>query len=81
MSEHDMPELGLELCNFTAERPLDCDLCRNAKPGSQVYVRMMGASEGRSVEAYYYACTECAEQMREKQRQAEFEQDEPAPAE
>lgn len=52
-------EMGLECCDFTAERPNDCDICGDAVSGEHIWVRMAGSYEGSSVEAEYYACSKC----------------------
>lgn len=52
--------IGLELCEFLAEKPRDCDKCRAAIRGSHVFVRLSGNYEGAALEAEYYVCAACA---------------------
>jgi hypothetical protein len=52
-------EMGLECCDFWAKDPRDCDVCSAAKEGELIWVQMVGAYEGGTQEAEYYACSSC----------------------
>lgn len=63
-------EMGLECCDFTAERPNDCDICGQAAQGEHIWVKMAGAYEGSSV----YACSECVAVKHAKEWSSENDQ-------